>query len=61
MRDSWAPFTYDYFYRALSSRSTRSIEARLASEPAEGVGQLAWLVGVYGLRMDESIDETQRR
>ena len=29
---SWAPYTYDYFYRAITSRRTRSLEARLASE-----------------------------
>jgi iron complex outermembrane receptor protein len=55
---SWAPYTYDYFYRALSSRSTRSLEARLASEPARGAGSIAWLAGAYALRLSESIDET---
>ncbi|MGH8174672.1 MAG: TonB-dependent receptor [Steroidobacter sp.] len=54
--ESWAPYTYDYFYRALSSRRTRSIEARLASE-APQAGQVAWLAGIYALDLDEQIDE----
>jgi iron complex outermembrane receptor protein len=55
---SWAPYTYDYFYRALSSRSTRSLEARLASEAVAAPEQIAWLVGVYALSLKERIDET---
>jgi iron complex outermembrane recepter protein len=54
---SWAPFTYDFFYRALRNRSTRSAEVRLASEAAQGPGALAWLVGVYALDLQESVDE----
>ena len=55
---SWAPYTYDYFYRAMSSRRTRSFEARLASEAVAAPDQIAWLFGVYTLNLDESIDET---
>lgn len=53
---SWAPYTYDFFYRALRNRRTRSIEARLASAAPQSVGEIAWLVGVYGLDVDERID-----
>lgn len=49
---SWAPYTYDYFYRALSTRKQRSLEARLASDDAENAGDIAWLVGAYTLDMD---------
>ncbi len=53
--ESWTPYTYDYFYEALSSRRARSLEVRLASPEASGV---AWLVGAYTLDLDERIDET---
>ncbi len=52
--DSWAPFTYDYFYEALSSRRARSFEVRLASPESAGI---EWLVGAYALDLDERIDE----
>jgi iron complex outermembrane recepter protein len=55
---SWAPFTYDYFYRALRNRKTRSAEVRLASPDSQQPGALAWLVGVYTLDVQESLDET---
>jgi iron complex outermembrane recepter protein len=55
---SWAPFTYDYFYRALRNRKTRSAEVRLASPDTQEPGALAWLVGVYTLDLQESLDET---
>lgn len=55
---SWAPFTYDYFYRALRNRTTRSAEVRLASAQAQRPGSLAWLVGVYALDLEENVDET---
>ncbi len=53
---SWAPYTYDYFYRAVTSRDARSFEARLSSfnGPEDG---LAWLVGAYALDLDETIHE----
>jgi outer membrane receptor protein involved in Fe transport len=53
---SWAPYTYDYFYRALGERRTRSLEARLAT-PAPQLGRVAWLLGAYTLELDERIDE----
>ena len=56
---SWAPYTYDYFYRALSKRRSRSLEARLASDEADEVGQVAWLVGVYTLDIDYRLDESR--
>lgn len=55
--DSWAPYTYDYFYRALSERRTRSFEARLASDAPRAAGDVAWLIGAYTLSLDERIDE----
>ncbi len=55
---SWAPFTYDFFYRALRNRKTRSAEVRLASADSQEPGTLAWLVGVYTLDLQESLDET---
>ncbi|HEY7641437.1 MAG TPA: TonB-dependent receptor [Steroidobacteraceae bacterium] len=55
---SWAPFTYDYFYRALRNRKTRSAEVRLASPDSQPAGSLAWLVGVYTLDLKENLDET---
>jgi iron complex outermembrane recepter protein len=48
--DSWAPYTYDYFWRSDRQRRTGSLELRLAS-PA---GALQWLVGAYALRLHES-------
>jgi len=56
--DSWAPYTYDYFDRAASTRRTRSLEARLASNAPAAPGDLAWLVGVYGLDLRENIHST---
>jgi iron complex outermembrane recepter protein len=55
---SWAPFTYDFFYRALRDRKARSAEMRLASVDAQEPGSLAWLFGVYALDLEENIDET---
>jgi len=56
---SWAPFTYDFFYRSLRDRKTRSAEVRLASADAQQQpGSLAWLVGVYALDLEENLDET---
>jgi iron complex outermembrane receptor protein len=57
--ESWAPYTYDYFYRALSKRRSRSLEARLASDDADEVGKVAWLVGVYTLDIDYRLDESR--
>jgi iron complex outermembrane recepter protein len=53
----WAPFTYESFYGSQRSRKTRSIEARLASADAASSGALAWLVGVYALDVDETLNE----
>lgn len=55
--DSWAPYTYDYFYQALTSRRARSFEARLASDDTTNAGDVAWLLGAYTLDLDERIDE----
>lgn len=54
---SWAPYTYDYFYRALSDRDMRSIDARLSSDAPQHSGQVGWLAGVYALDLSERIHE----
>lgn len=55
--ESWAPYTYSFFDELRSTRRTRSLEARLASDDANDVGDVAWLVGVYTLDLNEHIDE----
>lgn len=55
--DSWAPYTYDYFYEARSSRRARSFEVRLASDASQDAGSIAWLIGAYTLDLDERIHE----
>ena len=50
--NAWAPYTYDFVYRAERERRTGSLEVRL-----EGQGALEWLVGAYTLDLDERIDE----
>ena len=50
----WAPFIYDYFDAQLRHRTTRSIEARLATTHEKGFN---WLFGVYGLQLDETLNE----
>jgi outer membrane receptor protein involved in Fe transport len=54
----WAPYTYDYFARSDRDRNTGSLEVRLASAAPKQVGDIAWLVGVYGLRMTENGRDT---
>jgi iron complex outermembrane recepter protein len=54
---SWAPYTYDYFYRALRNRKARSVEARLMSKEAQSPGDIAWLAGVYALDVAERANE----
>lgn len=56
---SWAPYTYDYFYRALSTRKQRSLEARLASDDAQNAGDIAWLIGAYTLDIDYRNNEAR--
>jgi len=56
---SWAPYVYDYFYKALSERKAYSLEARLASDPAREAGDIAWLVGAYGLDVDYRLREAR--
>lgn len=52
--ESWAPYVYDYFQRADRDRNTASLELRLASDSHDVPGELAWLVGVYALQLDEN-------
>lgn len=56
---SWAPYTYDYFYRSLSTRRARTLEARLASAPVSKPGDMAWLAGVYALDMSYDLRESR--
>ena len=54
----WAPYVYDYFARSDRDRATGSLEFRLASgEPAQP-GDVAWLVGAYGLHLSEDGSDT---
>src|SRR5690606_24627781 len=57
--ESWAPYTYDYFYRALSRRRARTLEARLASQPAQSKGDIGWLAGAYLLDLDYALQESR--
>jgi outer membrane receptor protein involved in Fe transport len=50
----WAPYTYDFTYRAVRERRTRTLEARYAAGAASGV---EWLVGAYAQELRERIDE----
>jgi iron complex outermembrane receptor protein len=54
---SWQPYTYDYFYRALSTRRAQTVEARFASDPAINAGDISWLAGAYLMDIDHRIDE----
>lgn len=54
---SWAPYTYDYRYRAARSHDVQTLEARLASAPIDGDDGIAWLVGAYGRRVRERMGE----
>jgi outer membrane receptor protein involved in Fe transport len=58
--ESWAPFTYDYFDRFLRERQGRSLEARLSSLETSSSQGLAWVAGVYGLDVDETMDQTSQ-
>lgn len=49
--DSWAPFVYDYTSATHRERRTLSQEFRLASDTG---GDRHWLIGLYGLALDES-------
>jgi outer membrane receptor protein involved in Fe transport len=55
---SWAPYTYNFFDRMLSTRRTRSLEVRLASDTAASPGSVSWLVGAYTLNLKENIHQT---
>lgn len=54
----WAPFTYDYFFWSQNERRTYTVETRLASAAPQNAGDVAWLIGVYALRLRENIHET---
>jgi outer membrane receptor protein involved in Fe transport len=54
----WAPYTYDFFARSDRDRGSASLELRLASPAAKSAGEVAWLVGAYGLHVDEDGRDT---
>jgi len=55
---TWAPYTYDYFYDSFRDRQTRSLEVRLASHAADAKSEsIGWLIGAYGMHMDEQLRE----
>jgi len=48
---------YDFFFSTRRNRKTFSQEFRLVSGPAGRLfGRVDWLIGVYGLNLDENID-----
>jgi iron complex outermembrane recepter protein len=53
----WAPYTYDFVYRADFDRVTRSLEARLARQDR---GHARWVVGAYAQQLAESIHSVSR-
>jgi outer membrane receptor protein involved in Fe transport len=55
---SWAPYDYNYNYRAGRTHDTQSFEARLASAPVGVDRSLAWLIGAYAMRLREDLQET---
>jgi len=56
---SWAPNSdYDYEYRADREHQAQTIEARVASPALVGDARVAWLAGVYALRLRERLLET---
>ncbi|HVF15367.1 MAG TPA: TonB-dependent receptor, partial [Steroidobacteraceae bacterium] len=57
--DSWAPYTYDYFYRQLSKRRARTLETRFASDAPQNAGDMGWLAGAYLLDVDYRINEAR--
>jgi iron complex outermembrane recepter protein len=52
--DSWAPLSYEGTENWDRVRRVGSLELRLASPAATAGGDMAWLAGAYGLRMNES-------
>ena len=54
---SWAPYTYDFVYRADRDRRTTTQELRLASSSDNS---FAWLAGVYASQLREDIGEVSR-
>lgn len=50
---SWNPNVYDYFQSSDRDRKTASMEVRLASPAVSESQRIAWLAGVYALRMKE--------
>jgi iron complex outermembrane receptor protein len=57
--DSWAPYTYDYFYRAQSKRRARTLETRFATPTPQSSGDVAWLAGAYLLDVDYRINDAR--
>ena len=60
MRESWAPYTYDYFYRAAQQAPQRAASRRDSLPTTQmSAGDVAWLAGVYALDIDEQLDESR--
>ncbi len=56
---SWAPYSdFDYYYRADRDHKTQTLEVRLASPALSADRPLAWLAGIYALRLRERLLET---
>ena len=53
--ESWDPVTYDYVSSSERRRKTFSQELRLASGAGEQVAGADWLVGLYALRLEETL------
>ncbi len=51
----WAPYVYQSSEVQERRRTTRNVEVRVSGEPATG---RSWLVGVYGLALRESLNDT---
>ena len=54
--ESWAPITYDFISLNERERQTLSQEFRLASGEGRQLSGADWLLGVYALRLKESLD-----
>ncbi len=57
--ESWgANSPYDYFQRFDRDRQTLSADLRIVSRESVASGDFAWLAGVYTLRTDEDVQQT---
>ena len=54
----WAPYVYDFFYDSKRDIENRSLELRLSSPTSGDRESFGWLVGVYGFRYRERLNES---